>query len=758
MSIIDVELVEESRSRYLTYALSVVNSRALPDVRDGLKPVQRRILYAMINNLHLSPDKHHRKSAAVVGEVLARYHPHGDSACYEAMVRMAQDFSLRYPLVDGQGNFGSLDGDAAAAYRYTEAKLTKLALEVIGDIGQNTVSLRDNFDQTTLEPVVLPSRVPNLLINGASGIAVGMATAIPPHNLNDVIKALIALLDDPEISDTKLISTVKAPDFPTGCSIINTKDELKEIYRTGRGPIKMRGDYKVEKLQRDKEQVIITSVPYGIDKSQLIEKIADLIIAKKLPQLLDVRDESTREVRIVLEVAQDQSAEKAMAYLYKNTALQSNFNVNLTALIPTNNPFSGRPELLSLRQMLEEFVAFRLEVTEKKLVFEREKLAERIHLLEGMVLIYDVLSEVIELIRKSDGRTDAAGRLQKRFKLSEVQALFIVDLRLYQLSKTSIDEINSELKEKSTRVKAINNILKSDKELRKEISSDLKRISDTYGDARRSKLITDHEELEYDEDSYVQHEDVFAIITKDAWLKRIRTTNDPSKTKIREGDAPLIAAEANTKDSIAIFTNQGNVFVTKILDFPSTSGYGDPAQKMFRFKDGEQVVNALVLKRGEGEQDNPVEIFLYTRKGFGFRLGTEHLADTKKSGKRLVRLSGEDLLQGVEVGGGKLAVFLSAEGYGLCVVLSEITLLTGPGKGVILQKLPKGDSLVLAKIVDKKDKIEVLTSDGKQKEVDVSSMTITSRAKRGLKVVKRGLPVVGESRSYGHNTLWPLGR
>lgn len=743
MSIIDVELSSESRARYLTYALSVVNSRALPDVRDGLKPVQRRILYAMINNLHLSPEKHHRKSAAVVGEVLARYHPHGDGACYEAMVRMAQDFSLRYPLVDGQGNFGSMDGDSAAAYRYTEAKLTALAVEVIGDITSDTVSLRENFDQTTHEPVVLPSRVPNLLINGASGIAVGMATAIPPHNLNEIIKALLLILDDDKVSETKILNAVKAPDFPTGCSIVNTKEELKDIYRTGRGPIKMRGDYKIEKLPRAKEQIVITSVPYGIDKSQLVEKIADLIIAKKLPQLVDVRDESTDEVRIVLEVGPGKSSDKAMAYLYKHTSLQTNFNVNLTALSPTANPYSGRPELLSLRRMLEEFVEFRLEVTKRKLTFEKNKLEERIHLLEGLVTIYDVLSEVIQIIRKSDGRSDAATRLQKRFKLSETQAFFIVDLRLYQLSKTSIEEITTELKEKLTRVKAINKILKSPKALRAEVSTDLKRISDTYGDQRRSKLITDYEEPEYDEDSYVEHEDVYAIVTKDGWLKRIRTTNDPAKTKIREGDALFFAGEGNTKDSIAIFTSLGNAFVMKILDLTSTSGYGDPAQKLFKFRDGEQIVYALTLKRGEEEKENPEELFFYTTKGYGFRLGVEHLADTKKSGKKLVKVSKGDTLGGVQVADKKLLVLISEQGYVISVLLSEIPLLSGAGKGVILQKLPKDDQLVVAAVVDKKEKVEVLLDKGKTKEIPVSSLTIGARAKRGLKLVKRNLPVMG---------------
>jgi DNA gyrase subunit A len=380
MAIIDVELIQESKNRYLTYALSVVNGRTLPDIRDGLKPVQRRILYAMSHNLHLTPEKTHRKSAAVIGEVLARYHPHGDVACYEAMARMAQDFNFRYPLVDGQGNFGSIDGDNPAAYRYTEARLKPIALEVIGDITEETVPERDNFDQTTKEPVVFPSRIPNLLLNGCMGIAVGLATSCPPHNLSEVIKALLLYIEDPELGLKKVLSIIKGPDFPTGCSILNTKEELVKIYSSGKGAIRMRSDYQIEDLGRGKKAVIVTSIPYVVDKSILVEKIADLIATRKVPQFVDIRDESAKDIRIVLELAPGADAEKAMAFLFKNTSLQLNFNVNLTALIPTANPLAGRPVTVGLLQILKEFVNFRVIVTRNKLLFEKQKLDERIHL------------------------------------------------------------------------------------------------------------------------------------------------------------------------------------------------------------------------------------------------------------------------------------------------------------------------------------------------------------------------------------------
>ncbi len=740
MAVKDVELLEESQQRYLTYALSVVSGRALPDVRDGLKPVQRRILFAMYQNLRLSPEKPHRKSAAVVGEVLARYHPHGDSACYDAMVRMAQDFSLRYPLVDGQGNFGSLDGDSAAAYRYTEARLTALALEVIGDIGQQTIEERDNFDQTVKEPVVLPSRVPNLLINGAAGIAVGLATAIPPHNLTEVIKGLQLLLEDPEASDSRLFNAVKGPDFPTGCLILNSKAELRDVYRTGRGAIRMRGSHIVEHKGRAKYQIVVQSIPYNVDKSSLVEKIADLIIAKKVPQLVDIRDESTDEIRIVMELAPSADADTALAYLYKHTPLESNFNVNLTALVPTENPFVGRPAQLSLREMLTHFIDFRYEVTRRKLIFEKEKLEERIHLLEGLVSVFDVINEVIQIVRKSSGRSDAAARLVKRFKLTEVQALFIVDLRIYQLSKTSIDELTSELEEKSARVAEINKILKSKKRMTDLLSSDLTRVAGEFGDERRSKIEHDFEEVELDTDAYVKHEDAFVVVTKDGWIKRIKQSNDPASTRVRDGDALFFVGESSTKDYLAIYTSQGNVFVSRVFDLMPTSGYGEPVQKRFKFQDGEQIVACECIAE-EGPQEGE-EIMLYSEGGYGLRLPHDAVSETKRTGKRLMRLGKGDKMCGMFVIEEDLAITVTEQGYVVCFHNSEVPLLSGAGKGVILQKLPKGDKVRAAFSLKKKSKVRV-QAEKAIKEVDVSSMTITGRAKRGLKLVKRGLPVVG---------------
>ena len=462
MSITEASLSKESQDLYLTYALSVVSARALPDIRDGLKPVQRRILYAMYKSLGLKPTGSHKKSAAVVGDVLAKFHPHGDISCYEAMVRMAQDFSLRYPLVDGQGNFGSMDGDSPAAYRYTEVKLQKIALEVLGEIDEDTVDFRDNFDSSLQEPSVLPSRIPNLLVNGSSGIAVGMATSIPPHNLRDTIKALLHLIEDPDASTKKLLSILKGPDFPSGCLILNTQKELVDVYETGRGAIKMRGDWKLEEASRGKKMLVITSIPYAINKASLVEKIAGLIIDKKVPQLVDIRDESTEIVRIVLELSSDADPETAMAYLYKHTPLETNFNVNLNALVPEPGGHTV-PQLLSLKDTLAWFLDFRQEVVKRRLEFEKKNLLERIHILEGFKKIFDKLDEAIKIVRRSTGRSDAAEKLRKKFKLSEIQAFAVVDMRIYQLSKTNIQEILDELKEKKKRVDEIVKILKSKK-------------------------------------------------------------------------------------------------------------------------------------------------------------------------------------------------------------------------------------------------------------------------------------------------------
>src|SRR5450432_2030073 len=451
----DASLVLEAQRRYLNYAVSVITSRALPDVRDGLKPVQRRILYAMYANLHLYPDAKFRKSATIVGDVLGKFHPHGDSACYEAMVRLAQPFSMRVTLVEGHGNFGSLDGDAPAAHRYTEARLAPLAMELLDEIKQGTVDFRPNYDGSTEEPIVLPAKVPQLLINGSTGIAVGMATNIPPHNLAEVCEAAVALIDDRKLETKDLLKYIKGPDFPTGGQITNSKKELREIYETGQGGVRVRGEWKTESGGRGGDQIVVTSIPFALTKASVVERIADVIIAKKLPLLVDVRDESTDDVRIVLELKPGADPTMVMAYLYKHTPLETGFHVNLTCLFPTENREIAGPMRLDLKAMLREFLEFREVTVRRRFEFELAELERRIHILEGFAVIFDLLDEAIRIIRKSDGKADAAQKLIKRFELSEAQTEAILELKLYKLARLEILAITEELKEKRARAKEI---------------------------------------------------------------------------------------------------------------------------------------------------------------------------------------------------------------------------------------------------------------------------------------------------------------
>ncbi|MCB0352526.1 MAG: DNA topoisomerase 4 subunit A [Bdellovibrionales bacterium] len=749
MTEIETSLRRESRDRYLTYALSVVTGRALPDIRDGLKPVQRRILYTMFHELKLRPEKSHRKSAAVVGAVLAQFHPHGDTACYEAMVRMAQDFSLRYPLVDGQGNFGSLDGDGAAAYRYTEAKLLPLALEVLGEIDQETVDFRDNFDATTQEPTVLPSRVPHLLMNGASGIAVGMATNIPPHNLSDIVKALNMLLDDPEATTAKLVTVLKGPDFPTGCTILNTKKELTDIYQTGRGAVRMRGDWKLEDGARGKRAAIVTSIPYALNKAQLIEKIADLIATKKVPQFVDIRDESTTDIRIVLELAPEADVELGMAYLFKHSPLEGNFQVNLTALTPTASGV-GKPELVSLKQCLRLFLDFRIDVTERRLRFERKNLLERIHVLEGFVLIYDALDEALQIVRKSSGRQDSADKLRKRFKLSEIQAYAVVDMRIYQLSRTNIADIRAELKEKESRVAEIESILKSKKKIEGLVAKDLAEIDKLYGDKRRSKIEARFEEIELKATDFVVREEVYAIVTQDGWIKRIRQTNDFTTTRLREGDILLHAHPVTTVDSVLFFTNLGYFYELPVSEFPSSSGYGDPIQKILKFKDGERVVASFSFLRPEdgGQQELPLDagemslkvgdvLVLVSERGTGFGLQFEAFDGIKKSGKRIMKFREGDSLASIGFLDTNIG-FVTAKGSGLVISKREVPVRSQAAVGVSLMSVRADDKLIGVFGFSRTRDIYLQMASDKEKKVSTSDFQKGRRGLKGKKLVARG--------------------
>ncbi len=736
---IDTALHEEARRRYLNYALSVITSRALPDVRDGLKPVQRRILYAMFHDEHLYPDGRYRKSATVVGAVLGRYHPHGDSSVYEAMVRMAQSFSLRAPLVDGHGNFGSLDGDPAAAYRYTECKLAPLAMQLLEELRKKTVDYRQNFDGSTEEPIVLPARFPNLLVNGSTGIAVGMATNIPPHHLGEIVEALIALIDDPALETKDLCKYVKGPDFPTGGQILNSRKELRDIYEQGTGAVRVRGEYKIEEGKKGQVSLVITSIPYALTRASIVEAIADIIIARKLPQLLDVRDESTTDVRVVMEIKKETDPSLVMAYLYKHTPLQQNFNVNMTSLIPTpGNLEIGTPARLDLKSMLKHFLDFRLLVVTRRFQHELDELKRRIHLLEGLKVVFDALDEVIRIIRKSEGKADAAEKLIARFKLDEEQTEAILELKLYKLARLEILLIQEELDAKTKEAARIQGILSSDKKLWGVIKTELTEVAEEFTDKRRTKVGGVGEEPEFTEEQFIIAEDANVVLTKDGWVKRVRELKDPSQTRTREGDEVVEVLPGSTRESVVFFTNFGTAYVIRINDIPASTGYGDPVQKLFKFKDGEKVVAALSLDPRAGRSENLLAV---TRAGYGLRFAlSAHTELSTRAGRKFARPADGDELVGVYPAEDKDIVCVASEkGHVLLCKAAEVNLLANPGRGVTVIKIDDDDKVIAFGVArGKHDKpFSIETAGGKAYEVGPGEQSVSARGGKGHQLAKR---------------------
>jgi DNA gyrase subunit A len=752
----NVALHEAAQSRYLNYALSVITSRALPDVRDGLKPVQRRILYTMWQQ-NLTADAKHRKCAKVVGDVMGNYHPHGDVALYETLVRMAQPFSLRYPLVDGSGNFGSLDGDSAAAMRYTECRLARLSDEMLTEIEQKTVHFRPNYDGTRTEPVVLPARVPNLLVNGTTGIAVGMATNVPPHNLGEVCTALLKLLDNSELSSAQLCRYVKGPDFPTGGQILNTADELKEIYKTGSGTIRLRATWDEGPPTRGGQTIYIESIPYAVNKSTLVERIADVVLSRKLPPLLDVRDVSTDDVRIALELKKDADPKMVMAYLFKNTPLQTNFIVNLTCLIPTENPEVGRPERLDLKSILWHFLHFRLEVVTNRLEHELEALKKRIHVLEGFEKVFDALDEIIKIIRKSDGKADAADKIMKRFGLDDEQADAILELKLYRLARLEILVIQNELGDKRKRARTITGLLKDEEGRWGLVRADIQEILDKYakGDKRRT-LIEESEEVEFTADDFIVEEDNVVIVSRDGWLKRQKEVRDLSTTRLREGDSVLAVLQGSTRATVVFFTNLGTAYTSRIIDVPASTGYGEPVQKLFKLRDGERVVAAFSLdprvagqitplpKKSRSAEDEapPVHAIAATSDGYALRFSLEPLVEpSTRAGRRFARPSGSAEVVAVEkITGEETLIVATRDARALLCKADEVNYLSGPGKGVILIKLVGDDDQVIGFMASHGDRdlMRVETSRGGEQTISTAKYEITGRGGKGRELLQRG--------------------
>jgi DNA gyrase subunit A len=753
-TITPVSLRQETEERYLSYAMSVITSRALPDVRDGLKPVQRRILYAMSHDLHLTFDGRPRKCAKIVGDVTGNYHPHSEEAAYDALVRLEQDWVMRVPLIEGQGNFGSVEGDPPAAKRYTEAKLTLAAESLLTELNQHTASMRPNYDNTREEPVVLPAQFPQILVNGASGIAVGLATNIPPHNLGEVCRAAILLIEDPEATTAQLMDKMRGPDFPLGGRIITDRTSLRRIYEEGQGTIKIQAEWKVEEV-KGKKNVVITSLPYNVQQDKLEQDIGAIINDRRLPQLLNLVNESNEKEgrRIVLETKPGTDPNLVMAYLYKHTQLQDTFPVNLTCLVPEKvgkNEERVRPRRLGLKEILRYFLDFRFETIKRRFEYELRKLQERIHILEGFRIVFNALDEAIKIIRESSGKSDASVKLIARFKIDEIQATAVLDAQLYKIAQMEIQKILDELKEKQTRAKEIESILNSKKKLWGVVKEELSTVGEKYGgkDRRRTKLGSSDDEVDFDPEAYIVRENTNVVLTRDGWIKRVGRLKSVETTRVREGDEVIAVLPGSTVDHVVFFADDGTAYTMRMLDVPASPGYGDPITKFFRLADQVKIVGAATTDSRFTPEDKPMKrdipggpyILAATSQGQVLRtpLSPFRTASTKV-GRRYVRLSeGDKVVLATVLAGDVNSMFLaSQEGHVLHFAIKEVNILAGAGKGVLGIKLAEGDvCLGGAVIARSSDRLIVEANDGRQMEF-TGRYDVVGRGGKGFEAVKR---------------------
>ena len=649
-NIIEHEIYDEMKNSYIDYAMSVIVGRALPDVRDGLKPVHRRILYGM-HSLGITPEKPHKKSARIVGEVMGKYHPHGDSSIYDSMVKMAQDFSTRYPLVDGHGNFGSVDGDGAAASRYTEARMSPFSLQMVRDIEKDTVDFIDNYDGEETEPVVLPSRVPNLLINGSNGIAVGMATSIPPHNLGETIDACVKMIDEPECSVDDLIKIIKGPDFPTGAVILG-KGAAKEAYRTGQGKVNVRSVCEITEAKGGRMQIVVSEIPYQVNKARLIESMADLVRDKKIDGISAIRDESNREgTRIVIELKRDSNPNVILNRLYKHTALQTSFSMIMLALV------EGEPKILNLRQIIEEYLKHQKTVVTRRTRFDLAKAEARAHILEGLIIALDNIDEVISTIRSS--YNDAKEKLMVRFGLSEIQAQAILDMRLAKLQGLEREKIQSEYDELQKKIAYYKSLLADDKKLMGVIKDELLEIRDKWADSRRTKIVADEGEL--DEEALIDEEDVAITLTHLGYVKRVPADTYKAQRRGGKGIVGLTTRESDfvrnliitsTHDYLMFFTDMGRVYKIKAYEIPEASrtAKGTPVINFLNLNSTERVTAMIPIREFSANES----LVMVTRQGtikktplseFDTNRKTGLIAITLKEGDKLISVaqaSGED--------------------------------------------------------------------------------------------------------------------
>ena len=736
----EVDLKKTMETSYIDYAMSVIASRALPDVRDGLKPVQRRVLYSMIE-LNNGPDKPHRKSARIVGDTMGKYHPHGDSSIYGALVNMAQPWSLRHPLVDGHGNFGSVDGDGAAAMRYTEARLSKISMELLADINKDTVDFVPNFDETEKEPTVLPSRFPNLLVNGTTGIAVGMATNIPPHNLREVVAAVVKIIDnrieeDRETSIEEILPIVKAPDFPTGGIILGTRGS-EEAYRTGRGKIRVRAVTDIETMPNGKSRIIVTELPYLVNKANLIQKIAELVKLKKIDGITDLRDESDRDgMRIVIELRRDANANVIMNQLYKHTQMQDTFGVIMLALV------NNEPKVMNLLDMLIHYIRHQEEVVTRRTKYDLNKAEERDHILQGLLIALDNIDEVISIIRSSQNTQIAKQRLMDRFGLTDVQSQAIVDMRLRALTGLEREKIENEHKELLARIAELKAILADEKLLLGVIKTEISEISAKYGDDRRSVIGFDEYDISMED--LIPRDNTIIAMTNLGYIKRMTVDNFKSQNRGGKGikgmqtiDEDFIAdlLMTTTHHYIMFFTNFGRVYRLKAYEIPEASrtSRGTAIVNLLQMNPGEKITAIIPIKDFEENKN----LFMITKNGIAKKTSVMEYMNVRKNGLAAISLRDDDELIEVKITDKNTEIFLVTK-HGMCIRFKETDVrATGRSSmGVIGMNLDDGDEIIGMQLDHQGDSLLIVSENGMGKRTYLDEFTVQKRGGKGVKCYK----------------------
>ena len=747
-----VPLGQETRRRYLNYAMSVIMSRALPDVRDGLKPVQRRILYVMFHGLRLIAGSKPYKCAKIAGDTTGDYHPHAPEAVYDALVRMAQDFTLRYPLIDGQGNFGSIMGLPPAAERYTEARLTAIAELLMNELRFQTVEMRPNYDGRLEEPVVLPSRFPNLLVNGSSGIAVGMATNIPPHNLGEVIAACVHLIQHPDAETKDLLKYVKGPDFPLGGRLVTDRKELRTIYEEGRGSLKVRGEWRLDKERKGtvEDRIVIHSMPFGVESGPLAAEIGAIVNSKKLPNLIDSNDEtdSKHGLRVVLDLKPGTDPEPVMAYLYKHTSLEQNFGYNATCLVPDDKG-SLVPARVGLAEMLKPFLTFRFKTVRKRFEFQLRQLEHRIHILKALALIFNDLDKALKIIRNSQGKRDAADKLMKAFPLDEEQTMAILELQLYRISQLEINTILEELAEKQAEADKIRKLLSSDQKVWNVVRTELEELSTQHADKRRTSLGSSEEVVEFDAAAYIVRENTNVVLTQEGWIKRVGRLQSVETTRVREGDAVLDVIPGSTTDGAVFFASDGIAYTLSIADIPVSSGYGEPISKHVKIGDGVSIVAAMSTdaRFTPADEETGTEVpaspyFLaITLHGQIMRLPLAPFRNpSTKSGRKYCRLGEGDRVIWVELVRDGTSIFVATRQARVThFAIDDVPVLSGAGKGVRGIKLsdPKDEVLGAAQMARPSDCMRVKTSHDKTLVFGQQKYEVSARGGKGIRAAQR---------------------